>query len=135
MSRDSVLITEQRILADAYKTSFRATFDDFSGHIDSFLTKPGCTECKGNLLSSVMSRPDLLKKYYGDVEFDIEVPETGPSKIDIMTIPSSEKFEVINCHVSQLQTRLNSLASSMSKFRLVGQARSGDEITVIIENI
>ena len=127
-----MIVTAERILADAMKPRFQALFPEHLALLDAYISKPGCGRCKTNLLAVLATETGRLTRYYGDdAQFEVELPEVGPAGTDDTGgTGSMEPFIIINCAVHELSDRLNAMPTS--QYRICA-ARSGDQITVILQ--
>lgn len=118
-------ITVEQVKAAFGRKTFRDQFPDLADKMLEAASKPGCSSCSAPVLAELAKREDKLKEYFGDVEFDIVVP------ISAEEMPRAG-LTVINCHIDQLEERLNRLPAGPKQ---IACARFEDQITVIINDL
>lgn len=123
---NNIIITSEDIKQAVKKGEFRKLFPHLKSQFDKYISKPGCGTCVKELIESLSTETLKLKEYFGDVEFDISIPESFDS------IQNVSNFKVINCSILELEDELNKLP--MGAYQITA-SRYEDKITAIINRL
>lgn len=120
-NRISLIEIKQACLDARFREKLPASFQE---DITKFLNNPSCP-CNHPFYKKVASEfPELLKEYYPNkevVNLEQEIKEI-----------SKNDWQVINCHVSELQQQLRKLSPGRKQLDI---ARWQDQVTVVINNL
>jgi hypothetical protein len=119
------VITTEGLKSACKKGEFRKLFPELRAQFDAYIQKPGCGHCAAKLISGLMNYPDKLRTFFGEVEFDVVVPESFDPVV-------ATNFSVINCSVHELEDRLNALPAATYQITV---ARYEDQVTVVINRL
>jgi len=121
MSRPVTMMDVRAALRDG---RFIDQFPELSGLVGRYKTQKHCGSCGVELARAIIERfPDRVREYFPGR--DVLAPRE-----EVAAVAATEDFEVINCHVGELEARLRKLRPGVKKF--VSPARWQDQITVIV---
>lgn len=118
MSRPVTMMDVRGALHDR---RFLDMFPELASLADRYTKSPQCGSCGVALAREIIQRfPERLGDYF--VGRDLPVHQDGTE---------DRQFEVINCHVDDLEAKLRGLPPGVSKH--VALARWEDQVTVVIQ--
>lgn len=121
MKKLGILEVKQAFLSD---TRFRDLFlPDLKNEMDEALKNPTCA-CNRKLYDRFFEFPDRLAKYFPDREI-----ESIQEQVDSL---SKNQFTVINCHITELETRLKRLPPGRKQ---IAVTRFQDQVTAIVNEL
>jgi hypothetical protein len=106
-----------------YDERFQKLFPELKEDIDKVLKDPGCP-CSREVYSKFFAYKDRLEKFFPNRL--VESVEEENEKL------AENHWLVINCHVSELETRLRKLSKGRKQLAI---ARHGDQVTVVVNDL
>lgn len=121
MARISLLDIKKALKDSRFRLSLPKEFEK---DVDSFLDKPGCG-CHVPLYKKILKEcKEQLKNYYPNLEI-VDNSEELQKLAD-------NNFTVINCHINDLESRLNALPPGRKQMDV---ARYEDQVTVVVNDL